>query len=113
MFKIIVAIIRPEKLDIVKDMLAEIGCNGLTVYDVKGRGDQLGLTEKYRGNTFHIDLINKTQIEIVTTADNVDKIVETIKDGAYTGHIGDGKIFISDVEKVIRIRTGESGEDAI
>lgn len=113
MIKKIVAIIRPEKLDIVKDMLEEIGCNGITISEVKGRGEQLGLTEKYRGNSYHIDLINKVKLEIVTAEENVDKIVETIKDGAYTGNIGDGKIFISSIEKVIRIRTGENGEEAI
>lgn len=113
MFKRIVAIIRPEKLDVVKDMLEEIGCYGLTISEVKGRGEQLGLTEKYRGNTYHTDLINKVMIEIVTTEDKVDMIVDTIKDGAHTGNIGDGKIFISSIDKVIRIRTGESGEEAI
>lgn len=113
MIKKIVAIIRPEKLDIVKDMLEEIGCNGLTISEVKGRGEQLGLTEKYRGNSYHIDLINKIKIEIVTTEDKIDEIVKTIQEGAYTGNIGDGKIFISDIEKVIRIRTGEDGEEAI
>lgn len=113
MIKKIVAIIRPEKLDIVKDMLEEIECYGLTITEVKGRGEQLGLTEKYRGNSYHIDLINKIKIEIVTTEDKVDSIVKTIKDGAYTGNIGDGKIFISSVDSVIRIRTGEEGDGAI
>ncbi len=113
MIKKIVAIIRPEKLDIVKYMLEDIGCKGITVSEVKGRGEQLGLTESYRGNSYHIDLINKIKLEIVTTDDKVEAIVETIKDGAFTGNIGDGKIFISTIEKVIRIRTGESGEEAI
>lgn len=113
MIKRIVAIIRPEKLDIVKDKLQETGCNGLTITEVKGRGEQLGLTENYRGNSYHIDLINKIKIEIVTQEENVDSIVNVIRDSAYTGNIGDGKIFVSSIEKVIRIRTGEDGDEAI
>ena len=113
MIKKIVAIIRPEKLDIVKDMLEEIGCNGLTVEDVKGRGEQLGMTETYRGNSYHIDLINKVKIEVVTSEEKVDSIVNTIKEGAFTGNIGDGKIFVSSIGEVIRIRTGEQDDEAI
>lgn len=113
MFKKIEAIIRPEKLDIVKDNLEKIGCNGLTVMEVKGRGEQLGIVEKYRGNIYHVDLIPKVKIDIVTTDDQLDSIIEVIKKSAFTGNMGDGKIFISTVEEIVRIRTGEKGADAI
>lgn len=113
MFKKIDAIIRPEKLDIVKDSLEKIGCNGLTISNVKGRGEQLGITEQYRGSVYKVDLISKTKLEIITTEDKVEEIVKTIKESSFTGNIGDGKIFVSDVEDVIRIRTGERGVDAI
>ncbi len=111
--KKIEAIIRPEKLDIVKDSLNNIGCNGITVVDVKGHGNQLGLNEFYRGNKYNIDLITKLKLEIIAKSDDVENIVKVIKDSAYTGNIGDGKIFISDIEEVIRIRTNERGIDAI
>lgn len=107
------AIIRTEKLDIVINNLNEINCNGITVVDVKGHGNQMGLTEKYRGNTYKIDLIPKIKLEIITEDTKVDEIIQVIHDSAYTGAIGDGKIFISEVEEVIRIRTGEKGIDAI
>ncbi|PWL08937.1 P-II family nitrogen regulator [Methanosphaera cuniculi] len=107
------AIIRTEKLDIVINNLNEINCNGITVVDVKGHGNQMGLTEKYRGNTYKIDLIPKIKLEIITEDTKVDEIIQVIRDSAYTGAIGDGKIFISEVEEVIRIRTGEKGIDAI
>lgn len=113
MFKKIEAIIRPEKLDIVKDNLEKIGCNGLTVMEVKGRGEQLGIVEKYRGNVYHVDLIPKVKIDIITTDDQLDSIIEAIKKSAFTGNMGDGKIFISTVEEIVRIRTGEKGADAI
>lgn len=113
MFKKIEAIIRPEKLDIVKDNLEKIGCNGLTVMEVKGRGEQLGIVEKYRGNVYHVDLIPKVKIDIVTTDDQLNSIIEVIKKSAFTGNMGDGKIFISTVEEIVRIRTGEKGADAI
>ena len=113
MIKKITAIIRPEKLDLVKDELEKIGCNGITVSHVKGRGKQVGLVETYRGNDYRIDLISKEKIEIVTTEDKIEKITNTIVENAKTDHIGDGKIFISDVSEVIRIRTGEKGENAL
>ena len=111
--KKILAIIRPDKLEEVKQALEEIGCHGLTVKEVRGRGRQLGITESYRGHDYKVDLLPKTEIEIVTKEDKLDSIVQTIVKTAQTGDIGDGKIFISPVEEVIRIRTGERGEKAI
>ncbi len=111
--KEIVAIIRPEKLEDVKKALEEIGCNGVTVVEVKGRGRQLGITESYRGSDYRIDLLPKTRLEIIINDADVEKITDAIVKTAQTGDIGDGKIFISPVEEVIRIRTGESGEKAV
>jgi nitrogen regulatory protein P-II 1 len=111
--KKILAIIRPDKLEEVKQALEDIGCNGLTIKEVRGRGIQLGITESYRGHDYKVDLLPKTEIEIVTSEEELDKIVDTIVTTAQTGDIGDGKIFISPVDEVIRIRTGERGEKAI
>lgn len=111
--KKIIAIIRPNKLEDVKQALEEIGCHGLTVKDVKGRGRQLGITESYRGQDYNVDLLPKTEIEIVTKDKEVENIVKSIVETGKTGNIGDGKIFISNVEDVIRIRTGERGDKAI
>jgi nitrogen regulatory protein P-II 1 len=111
--KKILAIIRPDKLEEVKQALEEIGCHGLTVKEVRGRGRQLGITESYRGHDYKVDLLPKTESEIVTNEDKLDNIVQTIVKTAQTGDIGDGKIFISPVEDVVRIRTGERGEKAI
>ena len=111
--KKIIAIIRPDKLEVVKNALEEIGCNGITVKDVKGRGRQLGVTENYRGRDYRIDLLPKTELEIIANDEDVEIIIKTIVDNAKTGDIGDGKIFISPVEDVVRIRTGERGEGAI
>jgi len=111
--KEIVAIIRPEKLEEVKNALEEAGCHGMTVTEVRGRGRQLGVTESYRGRDYRIDLLPKTKIEIVVNDEEVDRVIETIVKNAQTGDIGDGKIFISSVEDVVRIRTGERGEKAI
>ena len=111
--KEIVAIIRPNKLDEVKDALEELGCHGMTVTEVRGRGRQLGVTESYRGRDYRIDLLPKTKIEIVVNDEEVDRVIETIVKNAQTGDIGDGKIFISSVEDVVRIRTGESGKKAV
>ena len=97
----------------VKQALEDIGCLGMTVKEVKGRGIQLGITESYRGKDYKVDLLPKTQVEIVAKAKDVDEIVDTIVKSAQTGCIGDGKIFISPVEDVVRIRTGERGENAI
>jgi nitrogen regulatory protein P-II 1 len=111
--KKILAIIRPDKLEEVKQALEEIGCHGLTIKEVRGRGRQLGITESYRGHDYKVDMLPKTEIEIVTTEEKLENIVQTIIKTAQTGDIGDGKIFISPVEEVIRIRTGERGEKAI
>ena len=113
MFQKVEAIIRPEKLDIVKNNLENINCKGLTVSNVKGRGKQLGIVEKYRGNVYNVDLISKIKLDIITTETEVEKIVDTIKSSAFTGNVGDGKIFVSDIEDIIRIRTGERGVNAI
>jgi nitrogen regulatory protein P-II 1 len=111
--KKILAIIRPDKLEEVKQALEEIGCHGLTVKEVRGRGIQLGITESYRGHDYKVDLLPKTEIEIVVKEDDLENIVQTIVKTAQTGDIGDGKIFISPVEDVVRIRTGERGDKAI
>lgn len=111
--KRIIAIIRQEKLNDVKDALMEVGCMGMTVSEVKGRGSQRGIRESYRGSSYCIDLIPKTRIEVVVKDEGLDSLVEAIKKGAHTGNIGDGKIFIQDVENVIRIRTGEEGDKAV
>jgi nitrogen regulatory protein P-II 1 len=111
--KRILAIIRPDKLEVVKQALEEIGCHGLTIKEVRGRGRQLGITESYRGHDYKVDLLSKIEIEIVTIEVHLEKIVQTIVDTAKTGDIGDGKIFISPVDEVIRIRTGERGDKAI
>ncbi|WP_432645223.1 P-II family nitrogen regulator [Methanobrevibacter sp.] len=111
--KRIIAIIRPEKFEDVKRGLIEVGCEGMTVSEVKGRGSQQGVKESYRGSNFCIDLIPKTRIEIVVNDDRLDLIVDKIVKGAYTGNIGDGKIFIQSVENVIRIRTQEQGDEAV
>jgi nitrogen regulatory protein P-II 1 len=111
--KKIEAIIKPFKLEDVKEALREIGIQGLTVVEVKGFGRQKGHTELYRGAEYVIDFLPKIKLEIVVTEDMVSKVIETIRESAKTGKIGDGKIFISPAEDVIRIRTGERGEDAI
>jgi nitrogen regulatory protein P-II 1 len=111
--KEITAIIRPDKLEDVKKALQEIECNGVTVTEVKGRGRQLGITESYRGRDYKVDLLPKTRLEIIVNDKNSEKVIEAIVRTAQTGDIGDGKIFISPVEDVVRIRTGERGEKAI
>jgi len=111
--KEIIAIIRPNKLDDVKTALEEIECHGVTVMDVKGRGRQLGITESYRGSDYRIDLLPKTRLEIIVKDQDAEEVINTIVKTAQTGDIGDGKIFISPVEDVVRIRTGERGEKAV
>ena len=111
--KQIVAIFRQEKLDDVKKALEKIGCNGITVVEVKGRGEQLGIQENYRGNKYKIDLIPKIKIETVVNDDFLDKALDTITEVANTGNIGDGKIFVFNVEETIRIRTKEHGPKAV
>ncbi|MGA2675834.1 MAG: P-II family nitrogen regulator [Methanobacterium sp.] len=111
--KEIIAIIRPSKLDEVKQALEDIKCHGITVTEVKGRGRQLGITESYRGSDYRIDLLPKTRLEIIVQDAEVKEVVDNIVKTAQTGDIGDGKIFISSVEDVVRIRTGERGEKAV
>ena len=111
--KSVVAIIRQEKYTDVKNALRAVGCEGMNVSEVKGRGSQRGIKESYRGSSYCIDLIPKTRIEIVVKDDGVETIVYAIKEGAHTGNIGDGKIFIYPMDNVIRIRTGEEGDDAV
>jgi len=111
--KKIEAIIKPFKLDDVKEALNEIGIQGLTIVEVKGYGRQKGHKEIYRGAEYVVDFIPKIKIELVVDSREVDKVVETIKKAANTGKIGDGKIFVLAVEQAIRVRTGETGNDAI
>ncbi|PPR49421.1 MAG: Nitrogen regulatory protein P-II [Alphaproteobacteria bacterium MarineAlpha6_Bin1] len=111
--KKIEAIIKPFKLDDVKDALSKIGINGMTVIESKGFGRQKGHTELYRGAEYTVDFIPKIKIEIIVDDKNVKKAVETIQKSAKTDKIGDGKIFVTNVEEAIRIRTGEKGSDAI
>jgi nitrogen regulatory protein P-II 1 len=111
--KKIEAIIKPFKLDEVREALSDIGVTGLTVTEVKGFGRQKGHTELYRGAEYVVDFLPKVKVEVVVAAGLIDKAVEAIINAARTGKIGDGKIFVYPVEQVIRIRTGESGEAAI
>ena len=107
------AIIKPFKLDEVKDALVEIGIGGMTVTEVRGFGQHKGHTEIYRGTEYVIDFLPKVKIEIVVKDEDVEKVIETIMKTAQTGRVGDGKIFVIPVEEVVRIRTGERGEQAI
>lgn len=111
--KIITAIIKPFKLDDVRDALSEIGVQGLTVTEVKGFGRQKGHTELYRGAEYVVDFLPKVKIEIALSDSVVDQTIEVITKAANTDKIGDGKIFVADLEQVVRIRTGETGEEAI
>jgi nitrogen regulatory protein P-II 1 len=111
--KKIEAIIKPFKLDEVKEALQEIGLQGITVIEAKGFGRQKGHTELYRGAEYVVDFLPKVKIEVVLNDDMLDKAIEAIQKAAKTGRIGDGKIFISTIEEAIRIRTGETGAEAI
>ena len=111
--KKIEAIIKPFKLDEVKEALQEVGVQGITVTEAKGFGRQKGHTELYRGAEYVVDFLPKVKIEVVLPEDLVERAVEAIQKAARTGRIGDGKIFITSIEEVIRIRTGETGNDAI
>ncbi|MBI5492803.1 MAG: P-II family nitrogen regulator [Deltaproteobacteria bacterium] len=111
--KKIEAIIKPFKLDEVKEALNEIGIKGITVSEVKGFGRQKGHTELYRGTEYVVDFLPKIKMEIVVKEDLVARVVDTIVNSARTGRIGDGKVFVLSVDEVVRIRTGERGEDAI
>lgn len=111
--KKIEAIIKPFKLDEVKDALQEAGIQGITVLEAKGFGRQKGHTELYRGAEYVVDFLPKVKLEIVVADDQLDGAVEAIKSAAETGRIGDGKIFVSDISQAIRIRTGETGDEAL
>ena len=111
--KKIEAIIKPHKLDDVKDGLTEIGIKGMTVTEVKGYGRQKGHTEIYRGAEYVVDFLPKVKIEIVVPADVVDQVVDKIRETANTGKIGDGKIFVLPIERIVRVRTGEENRDAV
>ena len=111
--KMITAIIKPFKLDDVREALSEIGVQGITVTEVKGFGRQKGHTELYRGAEYVVDFLPKVKVEVAVSTDIADKVIEGIRGAANTGKIGDGKIFVSTVEEVLRIRTGETGADAL
>ena len=111
--KLVTAIIKPFKLDEVREALAAVGVQGITVTEVKGFGRQKGHTELYRGAEYVVDFLPKVKVEAAIRDDLVDQVIETIEKAASTGKIGDGKIFVFDVEQVIRIRTGETGPDAL
>ena len=111
--KMVSAVIKPFKLDDVREALSEIGVTGLTVTEVKGFGRQKGHTELYRGAEYQVDFLPKVKIEIATHADNVERVVEAITKAAQTGKIGDGKIFVYDLNQAVRIRTGEMDAEAL
>ncbi len=111
--KLVTAIIKPFKLDEVKDALTEMGIQGMTVSEVKGFGRQKGHKETYRGTEYQIDFVPKVKIELAIADNMEEKVLETLRTAAKTGSIGDGKIFVSDLNSVVRIRTGETGEGAL
>jgi nitrogen regulatory protein P-II 2 len=111
--KLVTAIIKPFKLDDVREAISEVGVEGLTVTEVKGFGRQKGHTELYRGAEYQVDFLPKVKLEIATADENVDRLVEVITEAANTGKIGDGKIFVLDLAQAVRIRTGETDGEAI
>jgi nitrogen regulatory protein PII len=111
--KLIHSIIRPHRLQYVKEALSEIGIAGLTVTDVRGAGRQKGQVERYRGSEYNINLLAKCKIEVAVTDDQCEEVIQAIRKSAYSGEIGDGKIFILQLEDAMRIRTGERGEDSL
>ncbi|WP_395026494.1 P-II family nitrogen regulator [Comamonas odontotermitis] len=111
--KLVVAVIKPFKLDEVREALSDIGVQGITVSEVKGFGRQKGHTELYRGAEYVVDFLPKVKLEIAVGEDLVDRVIEAIENAARTGKIGDGKIFVSTLEQVVRIRTGETGTNAL
>ena len=111
--KLVTAIIKPFKLDDVREALSEVGVQGITVTEVKGFGRQKGHTELYRGAEYVVDFLPKIKVEAAVAADQVEQVVESITNAARTGKIGDGKIFVYDLEQTIRIRTGEAGTEAL
>jgi nitrogen regulatory protein P-II 2 len=111
--KLVTAIVKPFKLDDVREALSDIGIHGMTVTEVKGFGRQKGHTELYRGAEYVVDFLPKVKIEIAIAAEMLDQVIEAIRGAAHTGKIGDGKIFVSSIEQTIRIRTSESGKEAL
>jgi len=111
--KLVTAIVKPHRVEEVKETLRELGVSGLTTTDVEGFGRQRGHTEVYRGAEYQVDFVPKVKVEVVVADDEADGVVEAIVAAARTGKIGDGKIWVTDVERVMRIRTGESGPDAL
>lgn len=111
--KMVMAVIKPFKLDEVREALTELGIDGLTVTEVKGFGRQKGQTEMYRGAEYSVNFLPKVKIELAISDDKEDEVVETIQKVAFTERIGDGKIFVYDLSRVVRIRTGETGEEAL
>ncbi len=111
--KLIIAVIKPFKLDDVREALTPLGVQGLTVSEVKGFGRQKGQTEIYRGAEYHVNFLPKVKVEIAVSDDLAEQVVEAIMKAAHTGKIGDGKIFVMDVERAVRIRTGETNEEAL
>ncbi|MEN8722947.1 MAG: P-II family nitrogen regulator [Alphaproteobacteria bacterium] len=111
--KLVMAVIKPFKLDEVREALTSMGVEGLTVTEVKGYGRQKGHTEIYRGAEYAVSFLPKLKVEVVVGSDQVDAVIEAITGAAKTGQIGDGKIFVADVDKVVRIRTGETDNDAL
>ena len=111
--KLVTAIIKPFRLDDVRNALSEVGVQGMTVSEVKGFGRQRGHTELYRGAEYVVDFLPKAKIEVAVADDRVDAIIEAIVESARTGKVGDGKIFVTELEQVLRIRTGETGDSAL
>jgi nitrogen regulatory protein P-II 1 len=111
--KRIIAVIREEKLEDVKKALIAVGCDGMNISEIKGRGRQLGIRESYRGSNYCIDLIPKTRVELILKDEDVEEVCTALINAARTGEVGDGKIFISPIDEVIRIRTGEKGNEAV
>ena len=113
LMKLVTAVIKPFKLDDVRDALGEIGVQGMTITEVKGFGRQKGHTELYRGAEYVVDFLPKVKLEIIVSEDQVASVVKTLEETAKTGRIGDGKIFVTDLEQTLRIRTGEVGDNAL
>ena len=111
--KLITAIIKPFKLDDVREALTPLGVQGLTVSEVKGFGRQKGQTEIYRGAEYHVNFLPKVKVEVAVTSDMAEQVIEAIQKSAYTGKIGDGKIFVMELERAVRIRTGETDSEAL
>ncbi len=113
MIKLITAVVKPHMLDAVKDGLKDVGVQGLTITEVKGYGRQGGHTETYRGAEYTVDLVPKVKVEVICAIDDAEGVMDVIRKSAYTGKIGDGKIWMLDVDRLLRVRTGEMGAEAI